>query len=259
MKRYNSDGPGIGLFDFTTAGPDMALREAALPPVTAPSAVWNAGLRSSDATGARGRKTGAYRSFFKRALDVTLVVASAPFTLPVIALCALALRIEGGASFYRQARLGRGGKGFSILKLRTMVHNADAVLEEYLAKDPTMRAEWDSLQKIKNDPRVTRVGAVLRATSLDELPQLWNVFKGDMSLVGPRPMMPEQQDMYGSMHAYNAMRPGITGLWQVSARNGNTFCYRNEVDAAYERSLSFGKDLQILLKTVGVVLRRTGY
>ena len=133
------------------------------------------------------------------------------------------------------------------------------MLEDYLAKDPEMRAEWDSLQKLKNDPRVTRLGAVLRATSLDELPQLINVLRGDMSLVGPRPMMVEQEDMYGDLRAYEALRPGITGLWQVSARNGNTFCYRNEVDAKYERNVTFLKYVSILIKTVGVVMRRTGY
>ena len=122
-----------------------------------------------------------------------------------------------------------------------------------------MRAEWDAFQKVKNDPRVTRLGALLRATSLDELPQLLNVLKGDMSLIGPRPMMVDQKEMYGEMRAYEALRPGITGLWQVSARNGNTFSYRNEVDATYEKSVTFRKDLAILFKTVGVVLRRTGY
>jgi lipopolysaccharide/colanic/teichoic acid biosynthesis glycosyltransferase len=252
MKRYNSEEPGYSLFDFTTAGGQLAFGEATLAPLAATANTPEA-PRSTSKKG-----FSPYRNFFKRALDVAAVVASAPFTLPVIGLCTLALCFEGGTPFYRQARLGRGGKTFSILKLRSMVKNADDVLEEYLASDPAMRAEWDSLQKLKKDPRVTRVGAFLRATSLDELPQLWNVLKGDMTLVGPRPMMPEQEEMYGDMRAYVAVRPGITGLWQVSARNGNTFRYRNEVDATYERSLSFVKDFKILLKTVGVVLRRTG-
>ncbi len=255
MKKFNADGPGYGLFDFapTSREMDVALAEGALPPSVTPSAAWDAAF----ARPVEARRP--YRNMGKRILDVTCVLASAPFTLPVIGLCSLALWAEGGGPFYRQPRLGRDGKEFSILKLRTMVRDADKVLEDYLASDPAMRAEWDSLQKLKADPRVTRVGAFLRASSLDELPQLWNVLKGDMSIVGPRPMMPEQEDMYGDMRAYNALRPGITGLWQVSARNGNTFRYRNDVDAAYERSLSFGKDLQIMLKTIGVVLRRTGY
>lgn len=205
------------------------------------------------------KTSGVYRSVGKRALDTIAILLSLPFALPIIGLCALALWIEGGSPIYKQTRIGKDGKRFSILKLRTMVQNADQVLEDYLSKDPEMRAEWDTLQKLKNDPRVTRVGGLLRATSLDELPQLINVLKGDMSLVGPRPMMVEQEDMYGDMRAYEALRPGITGLWQVSARNGNTFCYRNEVDATYEKEVTLLKDFAILLKTVGVVMRRTGY
>jgi len=168
------------------------------------------------------------------------------------------LWIEGGNPFYRQTRLGRGGKHFPILKLRTMVRDADAVLEDYLVSDPEMRREWDEKQKLINDPRVTRVGALLRSTSLDELPQLWNVMTGDMSLIGPRPMMPEQLPMYGNPAEYFALRPGITGLWQISARNENSFGFRNEVDAAYNRQMSLGSDVRIIFKTVGVMLRRTG-
>ncbi|MBD3662405.1 sugar transferase [Sulfitobacter sp. TSTF-M16] len=200
-----------------------------------------------------------YRVFVKRAFDILLVLASAPFVLPVIALCALALWIEGGRPFYTQQRIGRRGDRFSILKLRTMVRDADSVLKDILDRDPAKRREWDALQKLKADPRVTRVGQVLRVTSLDELPQLWNVLKGDMSLVGPRPMMPEQAPLYGDMAAYEALRPGITGLWQVSARNGNRFSHRNTVDATYEITLSFGADLRIVFRTIGVVLRGTGY
>lgn len=155
-------------------------------------------------------------------------------------------------------RLGKEGKRFSILKLRTMVRNADEVLEDYLASDPEMRREWDEKQKLINDPRVTRVGAALRSTSLDELPQLWNVLTGDMCLIGPRPMMPEQLDMYGNPDHYFALRPGITGLWQISARNENRFSFRNEVDAAYDQKLSLWGDIVIIFKTVGVMLRRTG-
>ena len=251
MKKYNGDGPGMGLFDFATSLRAMDANSAQSAAQT--SAVWAPQVVRPL------RQASQYRTRLKRILDVAIVVASAPFTLPVMGLCAAALWIEGGAPFYSQQRLGQGGKVFSIAKLRTMVRDADAVLEDHLALDPEIRAEWDSLQKLKNDPRVTRVGALLRATSLDELPQLFNVLRGEMSLVGPRPMMPSQEQMYGDTRAYNALRPGITGLWQVSARNGNTFTYRNEVDATYERSLSFGNDLQIMLQTVGVVLRGTGY
>jgi lipopolysaccharide/colanic/teichoic acid biosynthesis glycosyltransferase len=200
----------------------------------------------------------AYRAGGKRALETLLIVLSLPFFVPIVLLCVVALWIEGGNPFYRQDRLGRNGKRFSILKLRTMVRDADAVLEDYLSRNPEMRREWDEKQKIINDPRVTRVGGLLRATSLDELPQLWNVFTGDMSLIGPRPMMPDQLSMYGDPAHYFALRPGVTGLWQISARNGNRFSFRNEVDAEYDKTLSITGDIAIIFKTVGVMLRRTG-
>lgn len=139
-----------------------------------------------------------------------------------------------------------------------MVRDADAVLEEYLANDPEMRREWDEKQKLIHDPRVTRVGRFLRSSSVDELPQLWNVLTGEMSLIGPRPMMPEQLSMYGDPSHYYALRPGITGLSQISARNENRFSFRNEVDATYNKSMSVTGDIAIIFKTVGVMLRRTG-
>lgn len=207
---------------------------------------------------ARASGFGLYRSGIKRGLDAFLVLLSLPFTVPVIGLCAIALWLEGGSPFYTQPRLGRDGKTFRIFKLRSMVQNADQVLETYLANDPAMRREWDELQKLRDDPRITPIGALIRATSIDELPQLFNVLKGDMSLVGPRPMMPDQLGMYGDVTDYNAVRPGITGLWQVSARNENGFSHRNGIDATYNRNLTFWNDVKIIFKTVGVVCRRTG-
>ncbi|GHG93675.1 hypothetical protein GCM10010961_26310 [Pseudodonghicola xiamenensis] len=194
----------------------------------------------------------------KRMLDLALILLSLPITLPIILLCAVALAVEGGQPFYWQARLGQGGRLFYMVKLRTMVRNADQLLAGHLARDPAMRAEWNANQKLRNDPRITRVGQFLRATSLDELPQLWNVVKGEMSLVGPRPMMPEQLPLYGDASSYRAVKPGITGLWQVSTRNDKAFSYRAEVDDAYYRSLSLGRDLMLMLRTVGVMARRTG-
>ena len=199
-----------------------------------------------------------YRSWGKRALDIMLVLLTAPVSLTLVLLCALALWIEGGDPFYRQDRLGRGGRRFSILKLRTMVRDADARLQSLLATDPDLKREWDSTQKLKNDPRITRVGQFLRMTSLDEVPQLFNVLMGDMSLVGPRPMMPEQLPLYGDPALYFALRPGLTGLWQVSVRNENTFAYRFQMDALYYQGVSLMRDLALMVRTVGVVLRRTG-
>ncbi len=218
-----------------------------------PSRVWDAALAAKPAP------IYLYRDLIKRVLDVLFVLLTLPFSLPIIGLCAVALWLEGGNPFYTQDRLGKGGKRFAILKLRTMVRNADAVLQQVLDTDPAARREWDELQKLRNDPRVTRLGALLRKTSLDELPQLFNVLIGDMSLVGPRPMLPDQLEMYGDPQYYNAVKPGITGLWQVSARNASRFTYRTEVDGAYVRALTFKMDLTILVKTIGVVLRPTGH
>lgn len=199
-----------------------------------------------------------YLSHGKRILDTALIVLSLPLTLPIILLCALALWIEGGQPFYWQERLGQKGRRFRIVKMRTMVRDADAQLAEYLQNDPALRAEWEATQKLKNDPRVTRVGKVLRATSVDELPQLWNVLTGKMSLVGPRPMMPEQLPLYGDASPYFAVKPGITGIWQVSVRNNNRFDYRAQVDATYLRTVTLWRDLVLMFKTLGVMARRTG-
>lgn len=203
--------------------------------------------------------TGWYQQWGKRVLDLALVLLSLPITLPVIAMSAAALWLESGPPLYWQDRLGRGGKRFRIMKLRTMVRDADAQLEHLLATDPDLRAEWDETQKLKDDPRITKVGAFLRVTSMDELPQLWNVLVGDMTLVGPRPMLPEQLSLYGDARAYYALRPGLTGTWQVLARNDKAFETRRAFDAAYRAQHDLREDLVLLWRTVGVVMRRTGY
>ncbi|KPP83968.1 MAG: Sugar transferases involved in lipopolysaccharide synthesis [Rhodobacteraceae bacterium HLUCCA08] len=204
------------------------------------------------------RSDGLYRNGAKRALDLLLVIVSAPFSLAVISILALAVMLGGHAPFYSQDRVGLNGRVFRIWKLRTMVHKADAKLEDYLAANPAARREWDSTQKLKDDPRITRVGRLLRKTSLDELPQLWNVINGTMSLVGPRPMMVEQQPAYPGT-AYFRLRPGMTGLWQISDRNDTTFAGRAAYDERYFRDLSLRMDLGIILRTVAVVCRGTGY
>ena len=204
------------------------------------------------------RRTGFYRGGAKRALDVLLIVLSLPVALPVIAFLALLVMRDGHAPFYTQARVGKDGRIFRFWKLRSMIWDADARLADHLASDPEARAEWDHTQKLKCDPRITRFGNFLRKSSLDELPQLWNVLKGDMSLVGPRPMMAGQQVLYPGT-AYYALRPGITGSWQVSDRNESSFAARADFDTAYEETLSFAADLHILAATVGAVVRGTGY
>lgn len=200
-----------------------------------------------------------YRRWGKRIFDLTLLVLTLPLTLPLMVLAVVMLATERKPIFYWQKRVGQNGRVFDMLKLRTMVPGADQVLEDYLAKDPALRDEWNSTQKLKNDPRITKVGAFLRKTSLDELPQLWNVARGEMSLVGPRPMMPSQTGMYGNMRAYVAMRPGITGLWQVTDRNESDFAARIIADRKYARFCSLKLDVTLMVKTVGVVLRGTGY
>lgn len=198
-----------------------------------------------------------YRDFLKRFLDVVLVILFAPFCITLIMVLALLVMTEGGSPFYSQDRVGRNGRSYRIWKLRSMVRNADQCLADYLACNADAAKEWDVTQKLRDDPRVTRLGRFLRRSSMDELPQLWNVLKGDMSLVGPRPMMPEQTGLYPGT-AYYDLRPGITGAWQVSDRNHTTFGARALYDEVYSRNLSFLHDIGILFRTVGVVLRATG-
>jgi lipopolysaccharide/colanic/teichoic acid biosynthesis glycosyltransferase len=205
----------------------------------------------------RARKEPLYRRVLKRWMDVGLVLLVAPFVVPVVLILALVLKLTGHSPFFTQDRVGQGGRTFKLWKLRTMVPDADQRLRTYLQADPAARQEWESYQKLSRDPRITEFGQFLRKSSLDELPQLWNVLVGDMSLVGPRPMMVDQQDLYPGT-AYYVLRPGLTGTWQVSDRNQSTFAQRADFDAEYERNLSLVMDLKILLTTVGVVLRATG-
>ena len=206
----------------------------------------------------RQKQFGLYRSILKRGIDVLAVLLSLPVILPLLAFLALAVSLDGHSPFYRQKRLGRNGRIFTLWKLRSMVAGAEALLDAHLSADPAAREEWTLTQKLKKDPRITAIGRILRKSSADELPQLWNVLRGDMSLVGPRPMMPDQASLYPGT-AYYALRPGITGSWQVSARNESSFAERARFDTDYERQISAATDLAILLATVRVVLRGTGH
>jgi len=181
-----------------------------------------------------------------------------PVVLPVMVLMVVLAALDGSSPFYWQRRVGRNGRIFNMMKIRTMVPNADQILQDYLDQNPAARREWNEKQKLSHDPRITWIGAILRRTSLDELPQLWNVLRGDMSLIGPRPMMVEQQELYAGTDYYR-VRPGITGLWQVSARNRSSFAAREKFDSEYFHTLSLKTDLSILLRTFGVVMRCTGY
>ncbi|RRH89816.1 sugar transferase [Variovorax beijingensis] len=169
------------------------------------------------------------------------------------------LMTSGKPGIYKQPRYGRDGRVFSFYKFRTMVPDADAVLERYLRGNEAARRQWEMYQKLDRDPRITRFGAVLRKYSLDELPQFWNVLKGDMSVVGPRPCMFAQKELYGVYwSSYCAVRPGITGLWQVSGRNEISYRRRAAMDADYVATLSIRQDIAILLKTFLVVAGARG-
>lgn len=225
-------------------------------PVTLPAAF--AGMDLGFAGTATADPVGAYRAGFKRVFDVLAILGAAPLVIPVMVLLALIVALGGGNPFYTQRRVGLNGHIYTMWKFRSMVANADAALATYLRAHPAARAEWDRTQKLKNDPRITPVGRILRKTSLDELPQLLNVLKGEMSLVGPRPMLPEQQGMYPGT-AYYKLLPGITGPWQVSARNETAFAERATFDTGYHNTCTFAGDLKMLLATVAVVTRATGH
>ena len=203
------------------------------------------------------RSFGFYPNIFKRILDLIGVLLLAIPAILIVGIFAILIALTGANPFYSQERVGKNGRIFRMWKLRSMVPNAKERLNEYLAQNPEARAEWDKTQKLKNDPRITKIGHFIRKTSLDELPQLLNVYIGDMSLVGPRPMMREQRTLYPGQ-AYYKLSPGITGFWQVSERNETSFAERAYYDTSYLQQLSFTTDLRVLLKTVAVVLRGTG-
>ncbi len=201
-----------------------------------------------------------YARFGKRIFDLGLTLLLLPLAIPLIAAIALYLLVTEGSPFYTQQRLGKDGRVFRIWKLRTMRRNADALLAAMLENDPELKAQWDRDQKLRVDPRVTRLGAFLRKSSIDELPQILNVLSGEMSLIGPRPMMLDQAPLYGPEIAfYKALRPGISGLWQVTERNDADFSRRAKIDAEYARTLSFRNDLSIVIKTIRTVLRSNGH
>jgi lipopolysaccharide/colanic/teichoic acid biosynthesis glycosyltransferase len=207
---------------------------------------------------ARSTGFGLYRSHGKRAMDIALVLIAAVPVLIVTVILSLLIMLDGKSPFYSQNRVGLNGRVFRMWKLRSMVANADEVMADYLAQNPDAKAEWDRDQKLKNDPRITKFGRLIRATSLDELPQLFNVLIGDMSLVGPRPIMCSQRVLYPGTEYY-AMRPGITGYWQTSVRNESSFRQRASYDADYFQDISFATDLEVVRRTFGVVLKATGH
>jgi lipopolysaccharide/colanic/teichoic acid biosynthesis glycosyltransferase len=210
------------------------------------------GARSEPRHGIHG-----YRAVGKRLLDIAFVLLALPAAAPIIAIAALIVMLDGANPFYLQKRVGAANRIFWMVKLRSMVPNAEERLGLHLSENPAAKAEWDDKQKLSNDPRITAVGHFIRKFSIDELPQLWNVLCGDMSLVGPRPMLPEQRVLYPGT-AYYRLRPGLTGPWQISDRNDCSFAHRAVFDEQYEKSCSLKTDLMVMLSTVRVVFKGTG-
>jgi exopolysaccharide production protein ExoY len=195
-----------------------------------------------------------------RAFDIIVSVGLLMFLAPLlIIISALILLTNPGPIIFGHKRLGRDGRPFRCLKFRSMVVDSQERLAQLLATDPQARIEWERDHKLKNDPRITRIGAFLRKSSLDELPQLFNVLRGEMSLVGPRPIVNDEVSRYGRYFAhYSRVRPGITGLWQVSGRSNTTYRRRVALDVAYSRSQSLSLNLRILMMTVPSVLSADG-
>jgi Undecaprenyl-phosphate galactose phosphotransferase WbaP len=202
-----------------------------------------------------------YNRFVKRTFDVVVSILFLPLLLPLIGVLGLLIKIDSpGPVFYRHTRVGRGGRPFGVYKFRSMFQDSQERLEHILGTDPSARAEWDTSFKLKDDPRITRMGNFLRKTSLDELPQIFNVLQGEMSLAGPRPVLDEEITKYYKENAdyYYLVRPGITGLWQVSGRNNVGYEARVRLDIWYVLNWSVWLDLLMLFKTIRVVLKREG-
>jgi exopolysaccharide production protein ExoY len=196
----------------------------------------------------------------KRVLDATVALAALCLLLPLLLILALLIWVSDGQSpIFCHARLGRHGRPFGCLKFRSMVSNGDAVLAQHLAANAAARVEWEATHKLTHDPRVTALGQVLRKTSLDELPQLWNVLRGEMSLVGPRPIVQAEVARYGAaFDTCFSVPPGLTGLWQVSGRSDTGYAERVALDCAYADRWTLTRDIGILLRTVPAVLSQRG-
>ena len=217
-------------------------------------------LRAVEASIEVGPPATRWSRYGKRVFDAVvaslLIIATAPLLLTIV----IAVRLGSwGPAIYAHDRVGRHGTPFKCLKFRTMVADADAVLASVLAADPALRDEFETTCKLRDDPRITRVGRVLRRTSLDELPQLWNVLRGDMSLVGPRPLLLAEPTAYADeLGVVLSVRPGMTGPWQVGGRNDVTYRERIALQASYRDHCTFRGDVVMMLRTVPALLRRDG-
>ncbi|WP_106745461.1 sugar transferase [Yoonia maritima] len=210
--------------------------------------------------GSHDKKNGLYNKHLKRSLDVLICLLLLPVVTPIILAAWCLVKRDGGPGFFTQDRIGRDGVSFQCFKLRTMHVDAEQRLKHLCATDDKVAYEWHTFQKLTNDPRISKLGRFLRETSIDELPQIFNVLLGDMSIVGPRPFMSSQNQLYrdaGGSHYYS-LRPGVTGLWQVEGRGASKFVDRVRYDNEYASKLSFVTDILLILKTVKVVFCKTG-
>ncbi|TYC56108.1 sugar transferase [Rhodobacterales bacterium] len=216
--------------------------------------------RSIDGDVASGKKSVSFTLYLKYFLDALFACVGIIMLAPMILMVAgVLLVLQGRPIFIFHKRIGKNGNLFDCIKFRTMVRDADKALEQYLAANPEAREEWETTRKLKNDPRITAFGAILRSTSIDEIPQLLNILRGEMSLVGPRPITSAEAQMYGANYAdYIQVRPGLTGLWQISGRNEVGYQERVELDCRYVAEQNLVGDIVIILKTIPAVLARRG-
>jgi len=258
-----------GLSTLATQRRERSMTEAAWgtvsPPVThngkrAPDHRFHDGSRSPTGTKMLGQPASVVGGGGKRGFDIVAALAAIILLLPLLGLIALAIKLwDRGPVFYRHRRIGLNGATFDCLKFRSMVVNGDEVLSHHLAANSEAAREWEETRKLKRDPRITPLGASMRKTSLDELPQLLNILKGEMSFVGPRPIVTAEVPKYGTTIAhYLRARPGLTGPWQVSGRNDVTYATRVALDRGYVEDWSFSRDLAIIAKTVRVVVCSRG-
>jgi exopolysaccharide production protein ExoY len=221
------------------------------------------GLGQRERAGAEGQYADVRRSVqpvggvSKRFIDISIAASGLILVAPLFVLIALLIKCTSkGPAIFAHTRIGFGGKSFRCYKFRTMINDAEARLAEYLASDPVAAQQWRDCRKLPHDPRVTPIGHLLRKSSLDELPQLFNILKGDMSCVGPRPIVSDEFVHYGPFaHEYLRARPGLTGLWQVTGRSSTDYAWRVSSDVAYVRSWSIWGDVSILFRTALAVLR----
>jgi len=242
-----------------TLGPGDQAANGAVNDVGAAPVLEVKAAAPTDAAATAASVSQASQSGAKRFFDILTSLVCLIYAAPLMAVIFLLVRRDGGPAIFVQRRVGRRGETFSCLKFRTMVPEAETALIELLGQNATLRDYWSENRKLPNDPRVTPLGAFLRSKSLDELPQLINVLRGEMSMVGPRPIVPSEQECYGEGFShYLATRPGLTGLWQVSGRNNLSYAERVKLDVDYVENWSLARDMSILVRTVGAVLSGKG-